>query len=89
MSDEIFDVYRHQRQVAQQLVSEYRAANTLTLIMHGIHFTSRNDGMHLIVNHANGSYDVWPSTGRWMQRGVTKVRHGIDRMISHHNTPVK
>jgi len=45
--------------------------NSAAILSHaGIKFDSRNGGAHLVVYHNGFTFDFWPGTGKWCQRGA-------------------
>lgn len=54
-----------------------RASSAEILASRGIAFTSHNVGAHLVVQHAGRTFDFWPGTGKWIERGTTQYRRGV------------
>lgn len=59
---------------AMKIDSKERKSNNLkfstqTLIDNGVNFVSKNDGIHLVINHNGIVADFWPSTGKYQVRG--------------------
>ena len=65
-----------------------KIVSTQMLENSGIKYESKNNGVHLIVESANGKIDFWPSTGKWIcrtgdkGRGVTNLIKKIVRMTN-------
>ena len=52
--------------------------STSLLDENGIKYESKNGGMHLVVD---GSYDFWPSTGKWVNRKNGIYKRGVLNLI--------
>jgi len=58
--------------------------STQQLIDNDVDFTVHNKGYHLIITYPKGIIDFWPSTGRWIHRGMedyTPEGHGITELL--------
>ena len=52
------------------------------LIEAGVRFESKNFGAHLIVRALGQTFDFWPGTGLWQQRGAAQRNRGVDSLIA-------
>jgi len=55
----------------------------------GIHFESKNNGVHLVIRHNNKVVDFWPSTGRFICRSGKMDdidSRGINRLVKYLNS---
>ena len=59
-----------------------RAASQLILAEEGIVFTSNNDGAHLVIVDHGKTWDFWPGTGKWRERGPTRYYRGVRNLIA-------
>ena len=57
---------------------QYQAA----LLKHDIGFTVKNNGNHLIVEGRSGFIDVWPTTGKWIDRMTATQGFGLRELVS-------
>ncbi len=64
MSEYWNDIKKHQ----QNKRASNRESSIEVLQQAGIHFTTNNNGVHLIVEGREGFIDYWPGTGRWKDR---------------------
>jgi hypothetical protein len=62
-----------------------RIQNTQYLIDRDIHFTSKNNGQHLIVEGNNELIDFYPSTSKWIKRTPSDVTNyiGVQSLVKH------
>lgn len=59
-----------------------RSFSMLILAEEGIDFTSRNEGVHLVIVDHGITYDFWPSTGKWCRRCTApKYFRGLRNLI--------
>ena len=58
-----------------------RAKSVAALERAGYSFSEHNDGLHLIIYRPYGTFDFWPTTGKWMQRGTKIKRHGLVALL--------
>jgi hypothetical protein len=61
--------------------AKHRQSAPEILAEHGVSFISRNSGAHLIVEHGGVTFDFWPGTGKFTQRGITKSGRGIFNLL--------
>lgn len=54
--------------IGKERRSRNRESSAELLREAGIQFESKNDGAHLIVNHAGNVADLWPGTGKYRVR---------------------
>jgi hypothetical protein len=59
-----------------------RAESAAALERAGYSFSEHNNGLHLIIYRPYGTFDFWPSTGKWMQRGTKVKRHGLVHLLA-------
>lgn len=52
------------------------------LTNNNIGFTVKNNGNHLIVEGDKGFIDVWPTTGKWIDRMTTTQGFGLRELVS-------
>lgn len=56
--------------------------NSLQLLIDAkIKYTSRNGGVHCMVECATGIIDFWPGTGKFIQRGTKKQGRGVRAVL--------
>jgi len=78
---DVGDDFRAMREEGQRNRSRNRSNSPKLLESHGIAFTSKNGGAHLIVEGYNGLIDYWPGTGRFIPRSNGKKLFGVRRLI--------
>jgi hypothetical protein len=76
------DTYNAMRAEGQVKRSSNREKSPLYLEKHGIHFESKNNGAHLIVEGNDGYIDFWPGTGRWKAR-QGESGFGVRNLVKH------
>lgn len=54
---------------------------------HGINFTLKNGGAHLVVK-GKSVIDFWPGTGLWIDRGNSASGRGVFKLIKYINQGV-
>jgi hypothetical protein len=59
-----------------------RAESVAALKRAGYSFSEHNTGLHLIIYRPYSTFDFWPSTGKWMQRGTKVKRHGLVHLLT-------
>lgn len=80
------DLYKAMRESKQAKHSANRELYAKLLEQAGIKYTTKNYGVHLMVEGgAIGIIDFWPGTGRWQTRSGEKGR-GIGKLISRIST---
>lgn len=47
----------------------------------GVRYSAHNDGHHLIIRSHNGTYDLWPASGKWRNRQTNKIRMDFRALI--------
>ena len=70
--EDIYEFYREQKEVSKHKRASNREQSAIYLAERGIHFTTRNEGVHLIVEGKTCFIDFWPGTGKWNSRCGTK-----------------
>jgi len=68
--DNMGDIFRSHHARQQEKRAKNREESTRMLTEAGVHFTSHNEGAHLIVADR---WDFWPGTGKFNER---RGRHG-------------
>jgi hypothetical protein len=58
-----------------------RASSTELLKARGVQFTDHNDGIHLVITHADRVVDFWPSTGKWIERAGSAKGRGVHALL--------
>ena len=76
---EMWSAYKAERQDKR---ANNRQSSAEYLSARGIHFTSHNDGAHLIVTGPTCFIDFWPGTGKWNSRDGTKG-FGVMNLAAH------
>lgn len=73
-----------------------RASSRELLVLHGVQFTSKNDGAHLIVveKQTGMVIDFWPATGKWVWRdaidyGDRTEGRGVFNLLKHMGVKLK
>ncbi len=56
--------------------ADNKQKSTTILTNLGIPFTSRNNGVHLIIGYQSKTIDFYPSTGVWIYRGSPENQRG-------------
>lgn len=55
---------------------------TLTLLKQlNINFTEHNHGAHLIIEHNERVFDLWPGTGKYLNRTTHKYNRGVFNLL--------
>lgn len=76
------DTYNAMREDKQAKRTANREQSAKILEQAGVKYTTRNFGVHLIVEGgAAGVIDFWPGTGRWQARSGKKGR-GVGNLLS-------
>jgi hypothetical protein len=73
----------HNRAEGQVRKQHNKESSTQILERAGVHFTTKNDGVHLIVEEGGKTVDYWPSTGLFIDRADKKRRRGVFRLLKH------
>lgn len=80
------DYWRDVRPAMQEESRQKRASNRESsakmLTAAGVAFETKNEGAHLIVTANGHTVDFWPGTGLWIERGTTKQKRGVRRLIA-------
>lgn len=71
------DVREHRKRVRWGRVESVPQA----LARLGIEFTSKNNGVHLIVTHGSETVDFWPGSGLWIYRSGRRGR-GFNALVA-------
>ena len=79
--DSLGDYFRDVKAIQQQKREQNRLSGAEHLTKAGIQFTSKNDGAHLIITHANKIVDYWPGTGKFIFRNTGERGRGIFRLL--------
>lgn len=67
---------------SQERRANNRFASAKLLVEAGISFDARNNGGHLIVRGLGQTFDFWPGTGLWQERGTTQQNRGVHALIA-------
>ena len=80
------DYWRDVRPAIQEESRKKRASNRESsakmLAAAGIAFEAKNEGAHLIVTANGRTVDFWPGTGLWIERGASRQKRGVRRLIA-------
>lgn len=80
------DYWRDVRPAMQEESRQKRASNRESsakmLAAAGIAFEAKNEGAHLIVTANGRTVDFWPGTGLWIERGTSRQKRGVRRLIA-------
>lgn len=66
------------REASRAKKKRNQCQSDMILQSHDIQFESHNDGLHLVVS---GSFDFWPSTGKFIDRKTGKSGRGIFNLL--------
>jgi hypothetical protein len=66
--NEVTEMYREARKLSSDKRSHNRMASRQLLTKLGVEWTTKNNGVHLVVKHKGFELDFWPGTGRWNSR---------------------
>lgn len=78
------EMWRDMRANGQAIRAHNRESSTALLKDKGVSFESRNHGAHLIVKHAGKEVDLWPGTGRWIDRNRRSIKsRGVFRLLQY------
>lgn len=88
MSD-MGDDFNAMRQESQERRAFNRQSSAQVLEHHGVKFTSRNGGAHLIVEHNGICVDFWPGTGKWIPRDYDVKGRGVFPLLRYMKVAVK
>ena len=69
---------KRQRQIKN---ANNRRDTKLILEKTGVKFTEHNNGAHLIITAANGIYDLWSGTGKFLNRKSGKYGRGVFNLL--------
>ena len=83
MSD-IGETFRAARLASQEKRQQNRENSAEVLKAHGINFTSKNGGAHLVVKEKS-IIDFWPGTGLWIDRENSASGRGVFKLIKYIN----
>lgn len=75
------EFYRDWGKLKMEKRARNRQASPEMLTAKGIHFVSKNNGAHLIVEGCKDLIDFWPGTGKWIVRGGREGR-GVQNLIA-------
>lgn len=81
MGDYWHDVRPAMVKESQQRRASNRERSAALLQFNGIPFESKNGGAHLIVYSQKATYDFWPGTGLWQERGSTATGRGVRSLV--------
>ncbi|MDL2279850.1 hypothetical protein LJC15_04210 [Desulfovibrio sp. OttesenSCG-928-G11] len=79
--DSLGDYFRDVKAIKQQKRESNRLRGAELLKQHGIAFTEKNDGAHLVVSHGGMTADYWPGTGKFIFRQGSGKGRGIFNLL--------
>lgn len=82
MGDYWRDVRPAMQEESRQKRASNREASAKMLTAASIAFETKNEGAHLIVTAHGRTVDFWPGTGLWIERGTSKQKRGVRRLIA-------
>jgi len=80
MSD-IGETFKILKEIGRAKKAYNLTESTALLDQLGIEYTSKNDGIHLIITSKDGFIDFWPSTGKYYDRMNEKHGRGVFRLL--------
>jgi len=88
-SSEGGSLYGDLRKIGKEKRALNRANSAHILTSRGVKWRTKNNGEHLIVDHGGESFDFWPGTGKWKQRGVPDgvVGRGVFNLLRRMRVP--
>lgn len=75
-------LHQAMKERSQERHAGNRESSATLLIDADIRFESKNHGAHLIVRALGQTFDFWPGTGLWQQRGTTQQHRGVHKLIA-------
>lgn len=78
---EIGEVFKIIKEEGKKKKSKNLVSSTQILADEGIQFESKNNGVHLVVNHNGKIADFWPSTGKFNIRGEAGYHRGVKNLL--------
>lgn len=78
---ELAETYDLMRKRSQDKRADNREKSASYLTSAGVHFTSHNNGAHLIVEGKDCYIDFWPGTGRWSTRDGKRSGFGVKELV--------
>lgn len=88
-TDPYIELRPHLREQSRQRRARNRRESAATLTAHGVTYTVRNDGAHLVVTHAGTVVDFWPGTGLYQPRGSDTRGRGVFNLLRALGVPVQ
>jgi hypothetical protein len=82
MGDYWRDVRPDMRKKNMEKRASNRESSAKMLADSGVAFETKNSGAHLIVTASGRTVDFWPGTGLWIERGTSKQKRGVRRLIA-------
>lgn len=79
---EVFAALKEKRRAKKLSNIEH---STYMLVEKGFDIDIRNGGVHLIVKQGIYISDFWPSTGKFIFRGINKKGRGVKRLVAEFN----
>lgn len=76
------EFWRDVNEARQEKRASNREDSAAMLTEAGIKFQAKNMGAHLIVSALGHTFEFWPGTGLWMERGKTRRQYGVRRLIA-------
>jgi len=77
-----FELFRLKEEKSKAKRASNRNSTPDLLRDRGISFTSHNSGAHIIIKHNERVFDLWPGTGKWIERaGNYASGRGVFRLL--------
>lgn len=78
---EILEEFAIRKQISKGKKAENLKYSTNKLKELGVNFESKNDGLHLIINHGNKVVNFYPSTGKYICNKHNINNRGLKNLI--------
>lgn len=59
------------------------AVNQRMLETKNIEFSTKNNGVHLVIPNRKGTIDYWPTTDKWRVRGQKETQSGVEKLLAY------
>lgn len=79
--DTLIEWSKEQRERGKEKRKSNLEYSTALLIEKEVEFQSCNNGLHLIIETENGTFDFWPSTGKFRNRKSPKHGRGVKNLL--------
>lgn len=78
------EVFREMTKYQKEKRRNRLIANTEKLKAANVNFESKNNGVHIIINHNGKIIDFYPSTGLfWDRKNPKNKKRGIDKLLKY------